>query len=345
MPFFDKNILLIRTDAHTSIGAGHVMRCLALAQQWKRSGGDVYFAMAMDAGGLFDRLNDEGIKVFRINDVPNSQDDHAKTITMAKDLNAKWVVLDGYHLSTDFQKALKNAGEKVIVVDDNGEHSHYFADVILNPNIYAKSTFYPPSKIESYTQLLIGSEYTLLREEFFNFRNFKRKPTSLKSRLLVLMGSGDPENVTLLVLEALRKLKKVNVHCRVVAGANNPHLETLRNVISTLKGETELLVNVDNMPELYKWADVAVTATGSTCYELNFMQVPFVSIVVAKNQLNLAKMISELNGVSLGWYHLLKVEKITSALLCLFNGCQEVVAPKINYGNFVKRNLMEVDDG
>ena len=35
--------LVIRVDADSKIGMGHLMRCLALAQAWKDAGGKVMF--------------------------------------------------------------------------------------------------------------------------------------------------------------------------------------------------------------------------------------------------------------------------------------------------------------
>jgi UDP-2,4-diacetamido-2,4,6-trideoxy-beta-L-altropyranose hydrolase len=56
--------LIVRADASTEIGLGHLMRCLALAQAWQDSGGQIVFITTCQSGSLRQRLHDEGFKIF-----------------------------------------------------------------------------------------------------------------------------------------------------------------------------------------------------------------------------------------------------------------------------------------
>ena len=123
------NNLLIRVDADPVMGTGHWMRCLALAQGWTTFGGQVTFLTR--EGSLFLKHTlDPEIKLA----VLVGEDDAKETITLAKKLNASWIVADGYHFDHEFQRQLKESGRKLMVMDDYGHASHYYADVVLNSN-------------------------------------------------------------------------------------------------------------------------------------------------------------------------------------------------------------------
>jgi UDP-2,4-diacetamido-2,4,6-trideoxy-beta-L-altropyranose hydrolase len=139
--------LLVRCDASVAIGTGHAMRCLALAQAWQDAGGHVVFAMLEATSAVEDRLHREGIEVARLRAEVGSADDARETIMLAATKQASWVVVDGYKFDANLQTHLKEAGHKVLLVDDTGGAAHYSADLVLNQNVCANEMLRTPARI------------------------------------------------------------------------------------------------------------------------------------------------------------------------------------------------------
>src|SRR5262245_33865261 len=110
--------LLIRADASASIGTGHVMRCLALAQAWSRTGGSVSLAAAEITSALQARLLQEGFETLHLNVEPGGKQDATSTIEAACRQNADWIVVDGYHFGGEYQCIITAAGIHMLFVDD-----------------------------------------------------------------------------------------------------------------------------------------------------------------------------------------------------------------------------------
>src|SRR5258707_5801221 len=106
--------MVVRVDAGPDIGSGHLMRCLALAQAWQDSGGRAVFASAMTSPGPELRLRSEGIETVPLPVEPGSAEDAMRTIDLAREMEARWVVADGYHFGADYQRAVKNASQKLL---------------------------------------------------------------------------------------------------------------------------------------------------------------------------------------------------------------------------------------
>src|SRR5271168_4272426 len=131
--------LLFRTDASLTMGTGHVMRCIALAQALQDAGGGAMFALAQSTAGIDARLALESCEVFAVAGVPGSEDDAAQTIALAREKQADWIVVDGCQFGEDYQRALKRAGFKALFLDDYGHAHHYWAEVVLNQNAQANA--------------------------------------------------------------------------------------------------------------------------------------------------------------------------------------------------------------
>lgn len=295
--------VLIRADASSTIGSGHVMRCLAIAQGLALAGHQVFF-LTRDIGiSLKKRIELENFKIFPLETtIIGNKEDAQATINLAKDLNIDWVILDGYGFDINFQKDVKSAYLKLLVIDDYCHAQHYYADIILNANIYAEELNY--ENREPYTQLLLGTRYVLLRQEFLKWQDWQRDLNRHAQNILVSLGGADPHNLSLEIIQALEELKQTDLRVIVVLGPNNSHYPTIEKYVkASAHFETiELQHNVSDMSALMQWADIAITGAGSTCWELVFMGLPSLTFVLAHNQIRISKSLDSL-GIfpSMGW--------------------------------------------
>ncbi len=281
--------LIIRADASTAIGTGHVMRCHALAQGWRDGGGNFVFVMAESTPAVDAHLRAEGVEVAQLKPSPNKFEDARQVSKLARDDRAAWVVVDGYHFDSEYQRILKDAGLKLLLVDDCGQCGHYFADLVLDQNAHASAQMY--AKRESYTQLLLGPRFALLRRDFQPWRQRERRIPGIAQKLLVTMGGSDPDKLTLRLIEALPKISLSNVEITVVAGGSNPHLAELEKAARVV-GQIHLLRSTNNMPELMAQSDIAIICAGGTLWELLYMGCPTLSYSRTPVQ---ASIIEELN--------------------------------------------------
>jgi UDP-2,4-diacetamido-2,4,6-trideoxy-beta-L-altropyranose hydrolase len=280
--------LLIRADASVQIGTGHIMRMIALGQEWQARGGEVVFACAEITPALRERLAQEGFTLKEIAAQPGSAGDLSATCALICQSEEKnpVVALDGYQFDADFQLGLKKAGCRLFLMDDHGHADFYHADWVLNQNISAREELYRNRAPQ--THLLLGPKYALLRKEFLKYRGWKCEIPDVARKVLVTLGGADPENVTQRVIEVMAGL---DLEVKVVVGGSNPHLPSLCQAVENLKSSPariELVVNPSNMPELMIWADLAVAAGGSTSLELAFFSLPALFFVLAENQREIA---------------------------------------------------------
>jgi UDP-2,4-diacetamido-2,4,6-trideoxy-beta-L-altropyranose hydrolase len=257
------------------------MRCLALAQAWQDAGGLTTFVMAESTTAVEERLADEGMGLLRIQGEPGNDLDSSQVRTLSRKNCPVWVVVDGYKFGEHYQRALKNEGLRVLLIDDNGRSGTYAADVVLNQNLHADENLY--RERETYTRLLLGTDYALLRREFVSSRAQRAIP-SAGCKLLVSMGGSDPENVTLRVLEAAEQVE-TDLEVVVVTGGSNPHFDSVAAAAAKSNHCCRALKNVGNMQELISWADLAISAAGSVCWEYCALGLPALLVTVAENQI------------------------------------------------------------
>jgi len=131
--------------------------------------------------------------------------------------------------------------------------------------------------------------YALLRREFIDWRDWRRVVSFDCRKLLVMMGGGDPQNLTARVIEAVARLRLENLEVTAVVGGSSPHLESLQKTANCCGFKITLESNPSGIAPLMAAADIAVSAAGSTSSELCMMGLPALLVDVADNQIQVAE--------------------------------------------------------
>ena len=308
--------ILIRADGGVRTGTGHVMRCLALAQGWQRAGGQAIFLQAETTPALEERLKADGLGTVRLKVAPGTEEDAAQTSNEARSKAVSAIVADGYVFGAAWQRRIKDAGLRLLLLDDFAHAEHYSADWVLNQNLSASPDLYP--RREPYTQMLLGTRYAQLRRDFLDWAKWQREFPPIARRVLVTLGGSDPDNVTGKVVDALACLREWEAV--VVVGGSNPNLAALQAARESSPGALQLVVDARNMPQLMAGADVAVAAAGTTSWELAFMGLPALTLVLADNQRTNAEHLQSA-GLSrnLGWHSQVSPEALARQIERLRN--------------------------
>lgn len=280
--------ILIRADANVEIGTGHIMRCLALAQAWRDAGGSALFASLACTESLRTRLANEGFEHLSFSAPIASREDARATLNLLHSRRPNWIVLDGYGFGPEYENLISGSEASLARIDDQGECADSQAEVIVNQNLHAKPSTY--SRCAG-ARLLLGPRFALLRREFKNACASDRHVPSVAKRILISMGGTDPRRLSATALEAVRELKVPDLQIRVAVSSANQQIRELELACQRIPGAQ---VSVDaSMPELMRWADLAVAAAGLICWEMCFMGLPALLIDVAENQTPIA---SSLHG-------------------------------------------------
>lgn len=274
--------LVLRADGGSGIGGGHVMRCLALAQAWREGGGRAVFGAATLAPSLRQRLLDEGFDCIAIEAASGSPADDEATAAAAASLGARVIVVDGYQFPAAFHRRLRDAGLKVAAIDDNGEIGAGVDDLVINPNRHASPALYPQRA--DHTALLLGTDYALLRREFHRAQSPLRQVPAQVRRVLVTLGAADPRNVTADVIASIGPALSAADEILVVVGGSNPHADALADRAARIANCRLVRDPGPDLPRLMAAADLAVCSGSTTMWEMAFLGVPFIPIVIAENQ-------------------------------------------------------------
>ena len=292
-------LVYFRTDGNSHIATGHLVRCLSIADACFSLGMKVCFLVSdQESKALlqsFDPACRFPVRILETAVYDDLEKELPEVLGMLNEAGQAEQIffLDSYYVTEHYLSAVRTAA-KVAYLDDL-QLFDYPADLLINYDVI------PESRSASYqaayqnaARTLLGASYTPLRAQFTNLQPYCRDRVS---NILVTTGGSDPYHFCLRLIAAFRENSFLHLcQLHVVVGRLNEDKDKLYKLADELPF-LQLHENVSDMASLMTSCDLAVSAAGTTLYELCAAGVPSIGFCLADNQLTAAKAFDEAGAI------------------------------------------------
>ncbi len=302
-----KNIT-IRCDVGESIGLGHYYRCSTLKKSFERCGMSVCLALKcfdQDRNDLPYDLLIEG----------NLSDEYEKY-----SFNNSYLILDIYHCQNhhnngfeNYLKNLKKYRNRIALIEglenDECPVTYYpYIDILITPymNVALK---------KKHPIHFFGKDFLILdSNRILEQKNIKK----IANRILITFGGSDPWNQSVNVLNFLKSDERgKDLEVTVILGPlmRQEHIKAIKEFRNFLK--LNVIESAENLREYFEWADVVMTNSGQTRYELAASGVPFIIIPFNEMGYQVSRVFESLNVAYLEQYD--KKSSANASMTIIFN--------------------------
>lgn len=296
-----------RVDASTTMGIGHVMRCLTLAQALRESGYQSLFVCRTHTGHLCDVIAERGFAVARLAVNPalsvakQGEPQHAAWLGDSWEVDVEqtrramselggtpeWIVTDHYAIERRWHSALRPMTRRILAIDDLADRDHD-CDLLLDQNLVPDMQRRYFGRLPEKAIALLGPEYALLQPIYAELRKQAKPRSGAIRRLVVFFGGADNGNLTGRVVDAFLRLRRPEVSVDVVITQAMRHADAVRRQVAG-HDNIRLHTGLPTLAHLIFEADLAIGAGGATSWERLCLGLPALVITLAENQRPLAE--------------------------------------------------------
>lgn len=304
------SVIYIRTDGNSKIATGHLVRCLCIANVLIKEEKKVCFLVSDNeskellqelSSSLFPEITfpvkilEHGVYNNLETELPElasfltSVGSHSVFGNCSKKHSV--ILIDSYYVTPDYLSELKKFAKTAYI--DDLQMFDYDTDLIINYDVIPNSqtALYQNAYTKAEIRLL-GAAYAPLREQFQNQKIILKDQVQ---NILITSGGSDPHGICYdLLTHFIQQNVSANFH--VVIGT----LFTETSVFEKMQNQhpsVKLHRNVSNMAALMKQCDIAISAAGTTLYELCALGIPAISFTMADNQIPMAKTFEEAGNI------------------------------------------------
>jgi spore coat polysaccharide biosynthesis predicted glycosyltransferase SpsG len=284
--------ILLHCNGGGSLGVGHVMRSLALAEAGVAAGHDVVVAGRFEGTFLQGQLAAAPVEVMEMPALLTSAESEPDDLVeLVRRLRPDVLHVDSYQASARLRDLAASAGVEAgvpatvlgnIVVSniEDGTFGRRPADVVVDPTLGAELS---PRPDDGSTWLLLGSRYSPLRRRVLDASRERAEATEdgQARAVLVVMGGTDPSGMAPVAVELLARTG-LALNVTVVTVGQNAQRARAAAQGSALS--LNVLPPVDDLPSLMSDQDLVISAAGTSVWELFCLGVPTVVAWTVENQ-------------------------------------------------------------
>ena len=298
--------ILFRCDGSVEIGMGHVIRCLALAEELQEKNCNITFAMRKSELGI--NTVKESYQVLQSNEKDFNYKEWLTDCIETTNTNILIMDMRDGLTREELRYIKKETGIKVVTIDDPEEK-----------RLSADLAFYPPvPQVQKMDwngfkgKLYSGWEYVILRKEFY--KEYPKIKNEIPN-ILVTMGGTDPLDMIKFVVKSLDLIEE-NFTVTIILGSGYQHKERLNELLKSIKYKYDIFQNPPNVAELMSKSDLGIISFGQTAYELAALKVPALYLCLTDDHYESSKVfMNEGIGTTLKLFSDVKQQDIVEAVI------------------------------
>ena len=279
--------VFFRVDASETVGFGHLVRCLVLADAIAARGGECTLLLRNVSPHTAHLLKntEHAVCALGLSSSATSAED-AQASMQAIQPMADWLVVDHYGLDASWESAIRTRTKRLLAIDDLADRSHD-CDVLVDPGLGRQPVDYS-DRLKRQSIVLLGTKYALLRQEFAQFHNTAPSWPKI-CRAHVFFGGGDPTWLPRHVEVMLRAVPALKIFA--VGAADEVMMTALLN---TYADRVTWRPYVVEMALSYLECDVAIGSPGTATWERACVGLPAGVVATASNQVPILKNLERL---------------------------------------------------
>ncbi len=321
-------LAVFRTDASNSIGTGHVMRSLTLAEALTSKGFEILFVCRELEGHLCDEITGRGFTVYRLpapdHPIRNTASlysswlgvtepqDAGETLAALAHVSPDWLVVDHYGLGRDWEISIRPAAGRLLAIDDLARAHE--CDLLVDQNLVSGMRGRYDGLVTKRCNLMLGPEYALLQPIYAQLHDRVPPREGPVRRILVSFGGSDQPNMTERTLECILGLNRPDITVDVVVSSGHLHVQEIQEC---LRGNAQIHLHksLSNLASIMVSADLAIGAVGVTSWERLCLGLPAIVVTIADNQRPVAAGLHEMGLIRwIGHHDEVDVQKMCQAL-------------------------------